>query len=1176
MSDLAAESTMVPADVLQTNLSPEEPPPQKAEPIPMRPVHIEIQLPQEGQPPRVDSQVAHSEEALPLPAKRKRTPSDIYSARSSRSRLSSVDKKRLDFAEFEVDFQQRLKILLAMEEGTTTLARKIYSRFAGQTEKLPAVLELLERRWGFPSRLFPLLWTNLRRSVFGNRGQYNCVSIGHSEEAPEHVEEKEWVEAFVRWLQAVHTRCGQAKLSRKDLVRRRFHDNYGDVNDVYFQGPLLGEGCYGKVHLMFHKALGVERAVKIIQKDQLNMAKASAEEEVTVLRHLDHPHIVRIYETFEVDETLHIVMDYAEGGDLAAAISRAQQHKQPLPESWCRDVAQQISSALEYMHSKGVIHCDLKPANGMLLKPVDALLATSPPPHVVLVDFGISEMFRERHFGAQIKVRGTPLYLSPEAFEGEFSEKSDMWALGVIVYEMLTGGKRPFESESTVRLLVQVATREPPVDILPQLSREVVRGLLAKDPIARLTAKECRAQEWFACGSADASTASVDSPSWKASQSSMSFVGISQCNYFQRAAMFCVAAKLSMKDMGGLFEIFQSIDTDKSGCLSFEQFSAGLEQLGIQEDPAALMAILDVDQNGSISYTEFLAGTLLGNGGDSDSLPERMLKEAFSLFDLDGDGSISMHELRVMLSGDGPLVEVLPDGNTVDQIMQEVSNNEEGVISYAEFASYIRKAAEKARDVPSVDQHALAEQPVHARQRSYSKHSRSASKQSHSPQKPSSVSDCDPTPSRRRTSSISDYDPTPSRRKPSSLSDYDSASSSQYNDGQAQQVLTNMMLDLDSIESKKEWCTPMARDRQLSSLAEADLEETSNTQLSDNLPPLHRWVADVCSQPEDGDEIRCLLNFPEVFPEPASVKQNLATLNRHFWATMFTTRLLAEDPQREMAALRRAVSVAVEAHDRRLAHQARLSGLLRSDAHDRGLAHQARLTGLLQSDVDKDAMQQNFAEGRNEDASEDALNDADHAEAARLMRKLDFMSENQRLSHVEIQAGLGSFSDKAFGAFLLEQFQSLDANGDGEIGLTELAECCRRWRKIRRDMENKPDSSSAAILRQTPRSGRSPRGRRTDAHRRNATAQKASRAVGHASEPTLLKLPPIPSPGDKGASQRSRSDASIRKAHNSSGNRLSPSGQSLPQLEGLLDDTGAHRRPSHFRLPTLAPGRWVP
>ena len=104
-----------------------------------------------------------------------------------------------------------------------------------------------------------------------------------------------------------------------------------------------------------------------------------------------------------------------------------------------------------------------------------------------------------------------------------------------------------------------------------------------------------------------------------------------------------------------------------------------------------------------------------------------------------------------------------------------------------------------------------------------------------------------------------------------------------------------------------------------------------------------------------------------------------------------------------------------------------------------------------------------------ENAAEDALSDVDHAEASRVMKSLDVMSRNNRLATVEIEAALSGFPDKRFGEFLLEQFKSLDVNSDGEIELKELAECCRRWRKIRRDKERSLERKEAKRLRREAR-----------------------------------------------------------------------------------------------------------
>ena len=96
-----------------------------------------------------------------------------------------------------------------------------------------------------------------------------------------------------------------------------------------------------------------------------------------------------------------------------------------------------------------------------------------------------------------------------------------------------------------------------------------------------------------------------------------------------------------------------------------------------------------------------------------------------------------------------------------------------------------------------------------------------------------------------------------------------------------------------------------------------------------------------------------------------------------------------------------------------------------------------------ESSEDEDSDDPDVIKRRDEEhADEDALADVDHAEASRVMKALDVMSRNQRLAIVEIEAALSGFPDKAFGAFLLEQFKSLDVNSDGEIELKELAECC--------------------------------------------------------------------------------------------------------------------------------------
>eukprot|EP00438_Fugacium_kawagutii_P031424 Skav205774 [mRNA] locus=scaffold1714:571574:587295:- [translate_table: standard] len=97
--------------------------------------------------------------------------------------------------------------------------------------------------------------------------------------APEFVSQGQWLEAFTRWLQSLQARLGQQKVSRKIMVRRRLNSDAG-AEEQYFHGPMLGEGAYGEVYAMFHRSLGVKRAVKVIHKSRLSVSPVVAEDEV--------------------------------------------------------------------------------------------------------------------------------------------------------------------------------------------------------------------------------------------------------------------------------------------------------------------------------------------------------------------------------------------------------------------------------------------------------------------------------------------------------------------------------------------------------------------------------------------------------------------------------------------------------------------------------------------------------------------------------------------------------------------------------------------------------------------------------------------------------------------------------------------------------------------------------
>ncbi|CAK0826196.1 unnamed protein product [Prorocentrum cordatum] len=449
-------------------------------------------------------------------------------------------------------FQKRLGMLLATKDGADRLARRLYPRFGGRPDQLVAVTGLLEDgdRWGFPARLLPLLWTQLRRAAFRRRGACAQLCRVGDQQAPEHVEEDRGVG---RGLPQVAGGAPLAVRARPDHAQVAGAKPQGERR----RGGLLLRSQAGRgglrrsVRLMFHKALGVQRAVKLIDAERLAVPMEKVMAEVNVLKALDHPHIVRIYETFERQRVLHIVQDFAEGGDLAALL----REKGPLHEPWVCEAAQQMSSALEYIHSNGVIHCDLKPANTMILRSADPNRGDLP--HVLLVDFGISEMMRDRTMdgGGPLKIRGTPLYLSPEGFQGDLTEKCDMWSLGVMIQEDYAGRAQALRRGRRQRggaVVPRGAERAAAGGADAVGAGEVARGLLEKDPIARLTAQECCRQEWFTQNKHHRSSSRMERKSTEPAMEAIK--SFQHRGYFHRVSMFAVAAGVSMHEMEDLFK----------------------------------------------------------------------------------------------------------------------------------------------------------------------------------------------------------------------------------------------------------------------------------------------------------------------------------------------------------------------------------------------------------------------------------------------------------------------------------------------------------------------------------------------------------------------------------------------------------------------------------------------
>ncbi|MFL6548606.1 MAG: serine/threonine-protein kinase [Povalibacter sp.] len=237
----------------------------------------------------------------------------------------------------------------------------------------------------------------------------------------------------------------------------------------------IARSTKSEIHVAYSTELGHNVAVKVLRTGPFSTAEAGEEErferEREMLTRMKHPAIVDVYDWGHGEDYRYIVTEYFPSGSLELRIRNLMKVKDSV------DIFLQIAGALLAVHGGGLCHRDLKPANVMM----------RPDGRIVLIDFGLAKQI---HNDAQLtsagEVRGSPYYISPEQAEGApVDQRSDIYSLGVIFYEMLTG-TRPFRGGSVIAI-IQAHRTEPIPTLPPELSRfqRLIDGLLAKNPAER-------------------------------------------------------------------------------------------------------------------------------------------------------------------------------------------------------------------------------------------------------------------------------------------------------------------------------------------------------------------------------------------------------------------------------------------------------------------------------------------------------------------------------------------------------------------------------------------------------------------------------------------------------------------------------------------------------------------
>ena len=244
----------------------------------------------------------------------------------------------------------------------------------------------------------------------------------------------------------------------------------------------LGRGGMAQVHRGYHPQLDRYVAIKVLRADLVEQEELLERfrREAHAVSGLRHPNIVAVFDFDMQDDLYYMVMELLEGNTLRARQNEFRVKKERMPLDEVVSILINVLNALEYAHSEGIIHRDIKPANIMLTKKDQA----------VLTDFGIAQILGSTQVTATGAMMGTLSYMAPEqGLEGCTDARSDIYSLGIVLYEMLTG-YTPFDADTPLAILMKHLNDPLPLPSkldpsLPPVLEQIVLKALAKNPADR-------------------------------------------------------------------------------------------------------------------------------------------------------------------------------------------------------------------------------------------------------------------------------------------------------------------------------------------------------------------------------------------------------------------------------------------------------------------------------------------------------------------------------------------------------------------------------------------------------------------------------------------------------------------------------------------------------------------
>jgi len=429
------------------------------------------------------------------------------------------------------------------------------------------------------------------------------------------------------------------------------------IQEQYIIGNNMGNpGSYGCVKSCIHKITKEKFAVKTIKKwifPDRKLTKVffkDLRQEIRLMNEVqDHPSIIRINRVFESIDVLFIIMSPCEGGELFQRI----QANNGFSEKHASRIFHDMLSAIYYLHSRGIVHCDLKPENFLFKN-----RKTEPNEDAIkLIDFGMAKVIRWRKYHK--RMRGTPYYMAPEVIEGRYNSSCDMWSMGIILFVMVYGfppffQHKPSQVNAPDGIYSKIAQGfEPKVKsgYGPWFPRKIPVSHEFKDLLARLlrinisarmTAEEALAHPWIS-RNCDLQTEPL--------------CVIKSLRLFRRTCalkndilrVLCECRFLNRTQETAVRETFRRIDTDGDGVITLEELFRVMSDVDPEiskEEVREIIYAVDLDENNTVlTIDDFLSARI----NRKVTQNEERLRKVFQSIDIDRNGKLSSSDICSVL-----------------------------------------------------------------------------------------------------------------------------------------------------------------------------------------------------------------------------------------------------------------------------------------------------------------------------------------------------------------------------------------------------------------------------------------------------------------------------------------------------------------------------------------------